>query len=516
MLQQEATAKLRRALRLPRAHPHLAHWLFAHKGSAYHPALPLLPPAAFAHALAIRISHVLTDLYPAHPFATPYPIATPASSVAAELRILHVPARFDGGFMQGYCLARGEPFEERLFPFNAPIPPQRQLHGRFVFDTSQNHLVCVINQLTPALSGIISIDWLAHNRCERLFFTVPNDDYSFRHLPTRVLALLKNFEYKVEAAPMSDEDSSTTTHNAPEQTPSSTRDTASTLGTDAAPDIGPKLIPDSWQPDSQPPDFSCWCSDFLSDQAEPMEVPSPPTPSCPNPVSMEDTVKLIQPLLSTDDSPWSVAPPAPAEPAPSSSSALDMSSLTAALAELETLMAGKFFAPRLRRDVMDPYTGEVISRHTSELRATLQPAPLHESRVLREIAAQAYYASALAVSTDRLLTHPPRLSPKDSRPHPMLAPKPVEPVCQHCQHHVVEFVMPPPEDAQATLEAKKEAKRRKNRLSAARSNLRRKEREQAQEKELVDLKERAQVLRGVEEKLRRENIELKRASVAQH
>lgn len=175
-------------------------------------------------------------------------------------------------------------------------------------------------------------------------------------------------------------------------------------------------------------------------------------------------------------------------------------------------MEGKFFAPRLLRDVLDPTTGSILSRRTGELRASLAAADPSVGKMLRELAAQAYYSSALAVSTDRMLAF--------SRPakHGRLALPSVggEDGAEAKKRPRVGAVLVPKssgvvnevrkiDNNEAIREAKLEEKRRKNRLSAARSNVKRKERVLAQERELCLLKDRVSALRVVEDRLRMEN-----------
>lgn len=230
-----------------------------------------------------------------------------------------------------------------------------------------------------------------------------------------------------------------------------------------------------------------------------------------------------------------------------SSGAFDMSTLVGSLATIERSLKGSFYGPKVRKDILHPQTGELISRCTGVLSAKLDSVADGELSLLRSIAAQAYYASRMAVSNDgRLMgmsrsVSPPlmissmseqarsstgeprrkqgRLEPQ-IRPAPVtLAPRPVPSIAlpPGLPHPEVlqlsESVAPEPNpavmDEHAAREAKLEAKRIKNRLSAARSNQKRRAQLEAQKKELSVLKERVQELKSRQKLVIEENESLK-------
>lgn len=230
-----------------------------------------------------------------------------------------------------------------------------------------------------------------------------------------------------------------------------------------------------------------------------------------------------------------------------SSGAFDMSTLVGSLATIERSLKGSFYGPKVRKDILHPQTGELISRCTGVLSAKLDSVAAGELSLLRSIAAQAYYASRMAVSNDgRLMgmsrsASPPlmissvseqarsstgeprrkqgRVEPQ-IRPAPVtLAPRPVptialppglpHPEVLQLSESVTSEAKPAVMDEQAAREAKLEAKRIKNRLSAARSNQKRRAQLEAQKKELNSLKERVQELKSRQKLVIEENESLK-------
>lgn len=428
------------------------------------------------------------------------------------------------------------------------------MRGRFAFCPKQKHLVNVINDLAPEVIGIIGLDWLEHNRRDRFFFTVPNEPYSFHRLPTRVLALLKNAEYKVAGAVRKQEN----TANGP---------ATSTHGFGAFLDDDDKLGDDAGGlvDALSDPDPAAWTDSFLAGMGGPTDANMPDqTGDRDDPaqaVGEGARGSLVVPRgeggvafanCGAMSGMGSGAMQSPVGGAVmkggvgSRGGGFNMTSMFHSLLDLERSLEGRFFAPRMSRDVMNPLTGEIMSRTTGEMRASMQLADRKDAQMLRELTAQSYYAITLAPTTDRMLTFPkqagnsksarkfergeeggggempcgmgaactvnkrPRLEVEEA----MLMPKRV-PVCANCRQHLVEEPASVPMDTEAIREAKKEAKRRKNRLSAARSNQRKKEGIEAQKKELVVLKERLAKLKDVEKTLADENSNLRQQCTMQ-
>lgn len=235
-----------------------------------------------------------------------------------------------------------------------------------------------------------------------------------------------------------------------------------------------------------------------------------------------------------------------------SSGAFDMSALIGSLAAIERTVKGQFFGPKVRKDILHPMTGELISRCTGVVSANVAGASPDDMKLLRSIAAQTYYASRMSVSNDApLIIMPPNIadmyaaneiaseihSPTDEprrkygrtgtqkRPAPAtLAPRPLARIAPppgrpHLESlHPYEAVASEPSpvtmDEEAAREAKLEAKRIKNRLSAARSNQKRRAQLEAQKKELAQLRERVEELKSKQRLVSEENETLKRQAAS--
>lgn len=223
-----------------------------------------------------------------------------------------------------------------------------------------------------------------------------------------------------------------------------------------------------------------------------------------------------------------------------SSGAFDMRALLGSLATIERSLKGHFYGPKVRKDILHPQTGELISRCTGVVTARLDAVDPANLSLLRSIAAQSYYSSLLSVCNDsRLISAGPRQEivtggkktrggeePKRKqgrreivmRGPTALAPRPVATV-------VLPPGLPHPEvlqlgevgvekdseemDEEMAKEAKLEAKRIKNRLSAARSNQKRRAQLDAQKKELAALRARVEQLKSRKQHVTEENENLK-------
>lgn len=417
------------------------------------------------------------------------------------------------------------------------------MRGRFAFCPKQNHLVNVVNDISSEVIGIIGLDWFEHNRRQRFFFTVPNEPYSFHKLPTRVLALLKNVEYKVAGA---ERKNSSEEEKTPDDPAVSTGSFSAFMDDDDRLAADPAGLVD----ELANADPVSWADGFLAGmgglpggedaalsagQAERGAVGLP----CGDGGAAFGNCRARSGMSSGVVSSCAGAAVVKGGAA-TSGGGFNMTSVFHSLLDLERSLEGRFFAPRMSRDIMNPLTGEITSRTTGEVRASLQLAAVKDAQMLRELTAQSYYAITLAPTTDRLLTFPDKGGPPKSarrfergeeqgggqvlcgrgdactvnkRPRleldeAVLVPKEV-PVCANCRQHAVEETVPVPIDVEVIREAKKEAKRRKNRLSAARSNERKKERIEAQKKELVEMKERLLKLKEAEKTLANENSRLR-------
>lgn len=560
LLLEDATAKLRSTLRLPAANPLVARWLFSNHTSAFHSDANLLPPSVFSDSLVLQISSDITSFSPSafNPFASPFTPPPKPATRSVHLNLLLVPAAHVDDLVLGYSAAMGDPFDRELYPFvqTGRFLPNRLMRGRFAFCPKDKHMVCVVNDFSPDVMGIIGLDWFQYNRRQRYFFTVPNHQYDFHDLPTRVLALLQNTEFKVAGVdqewfarpPAQGDDSDFPKPHIPQG--ASLDGLSAFLG-----DGQPGTSQQDPQPDAPPlPDPSIWTEDFLdalgglsADPQSPSTVPPQPSqqppPLIPSTAPSTLSASITGSLVMSND--YRATPGSPRSSAISTTPVrrrftsdhnpgFDLTTMFHSLVDLERSLEGKYFAPRMSRDIMNPNTGEIVSRTTGEMRASLQVAKTKDAKMLRDLTAQTYYAMTMAVTNDTRLAFPSRpaltwqqtnqgtesghfrgiakaaCKPGKSclvRKRPRLEGAveiPVAsaaPTCINCMQKVTQETMVPVLDEDAIREAKKEAKRRKNRLSAARSNHRKKEKLEAQKKELAQLRERVVALREQKKQL---------------
>lgn len=245
----------------------------------------------------------------------------------------------------------------------------------------------------------------------------------------------------------------------------------------------------------------------------------------------------------------------PRKPGPSSTSsgAFDMTSMTRALAKLERQVKGSFFCLRAKKDVIDPNTGELLNRQTGQQISNITTMGVQQSTKLRQIAAQTYYATNLSPSVDARLVSPtitsaaqnlilpPSLLTAISRsstslPSPttsvqgnhlitnghQTASAPIHPSAVRVYTNGYGTTLAPrPVDSAVSngvvtekkpLDSaidKAEAKKIRNRLSAAKSNQRRRAQLEAQRKQLATLQQRVVELRKKKELMTAENGRLR-------
>lgn len=218
----------------------------------------------------------------------------------------------------------------------------------------------------------------------------------------------------------------------------------------------------------------------------------------------------------------------------------DMKDLFTAIAGLEDMLQGRFYGPKLNRDVLDPLTGEILSRKSGEMRATFVKADDCSFKKFKVATGQTYYEAALAVSTDRMLTYPGekrnsrrvgRGAEVERRKRARVRGDGVEgeegrtggSEVRNSREQVADTLAGGAEDdagghtgesgardSDAVKAARMEARKQRNRESAARSNRRKKELIAAEERELERLKIRIKELKEVEQRLELENKRLKR------
>lgn len=210
------TDTLNKSLRLPRTYPKVAKWLFAEPHLPFHSDAPLLTPHAFTGSAAVRVRHSFQNIGPVFdPFGvdeetTPHVFPPSQPSTVKEpqfdfikpagyiIDLLFTPvARAASGVIVGYSLSSGQSFDRQAsHEQSGTFRGKDHLNGRFAYDMDNDHVIVVINGLTPLVSGIIDLSFLGQSR-HRFFYTVPNAPYGPSRLPTRVLVMLTGLEIKI-------------------------------------------------------------------------------------------------------------------------------------------------------------------------------------------------------------------------------------------------------------------------------------------------------------------------------
>lgn len=503
-LPPDAAKKLRSALHLPASDPLIAHWLFSNKHQLFHTDAPLLPPATFSSSLTLHLEHNYTpsNLSDRATDATLPPTNSSEASSAAAVDMLFLPALRLSGVVLGYTITRGAA-ESRLGGGEESL-----LRGRFAASEDGTHAVNVTHGISKGASGVVGMHASADGSLlVRHFFTVPNESYSFERLPRVVLALLENVEYRVggclgdagrEGSTVSDSDASERM----------SADVEGSSGTGREVVVGPRMP------------FTAMADGRRGKTAG------------GNPFDWFDTRQRVgndgrQVVVFDELRSYREGRSNEGE-----GDRLDLRAIGMTLKRIQDTVSGSFYGPRVCTDLMDR-TGFVVYRRTGEMRARIGAVCPRRRQGLVEIGAFSYYAAVLSASSGSSLGMGGMIEsgeqrraedivvvetvgeeedvrskesetskrPRAKKIAPSMTAMPVE----YGTH--VEMLETTEQERMA---AKREAKKRYNRLSAAKSNVRKKERVAKQEAELKGLRERKVQLEMVAEKLREENCELRR------
>lgn len=372
-------------------------------------------------------------------------------------------------------------------------------HGRFAFDDAQQQLLFIASgsqSALPADAGevtiIMSFSWKCDTIREHHMFLCPKREYNFFNLPNEVM-FMSNAEMHV---PSSISCRSNLAFNPPD------------IG-DVA--IGP----------GEPHDIVAEMIDKLIDQ---------------NATSMDSSPDSIFDSSSSfvrSDMPWildsngvptdNVGIPRRPGGMGTSSGAFDMTGLADSINSIRSSVTGSFYGSRSGNPCAHPFGDPNEPQSIRNIMARLDPSSAARATHARDSALRVYLTSVLPVSTDqrfisaRAILSAPRATNvagigvvQDPKQDPVKEGKPVSiaplPNPQlngtHGQNSVIE-------DQEKKREGRLEAKRRRNRLSAARSNEKRKEHWRRQQQLLESLRERVQELEYRKNTLATENETLR-------
>lgn len=570
---EEIRKTLRDELILPATNPRVAHWLFSNRSDNFHPDAPLLPPNSFHRAVALSIHHsystskgsilmpisysnVVNNMMnlPTHFLDIPpeyYIHSSDKGNTTAAVDLIFVPAAITDGIMLGYDWAmpafpQDNPDDKmNSNPFSNPsVAP---MLGRYAYDVANRRLTVVLNNISHLATGVITMSWDSENKARsRYFFTVPNEQYSFDYLPNRVIVCLSNLEIKLGSSsfPSSTEPSTMSNSNSDSSIDDNdlfveTKDAINCQSPDGLGTCNPaayvqkdvNIIPDLLASSA---DMS-FSNDTLLAGISQSELPT--MSNIPVSDQIDDTIQAMAENLDYEELPHKKPSQSVVSRRPRSrfddNSVFNMSTLMECMNDLNSCLAGQYYGPNLKQEVCNPFTGEVAAPAFGQCQANLTTAGKILREKMQQYAAQTYYQAAFSLMSEKWLPAPKKPCREEvgqsQASRQMIAAQAMNMVpltpqgacisCPNCQtgnnmlvHSQVQArpAVIPPIDENAIKEAKLEAKRRRNRLSAARSNQKRKERMEQKKKELQTLKETEQELRAVEEKLRLQNEGLKK------
>lgn len=518
--------RLQQALLMPSQHRWVADWLFVDSDDAFHRHIPV-PPEAFDTTLAVQIDHQFTEIPISskcpHPFKqsdilakqrkcpvtgkTVTDISTYSSHKITTADLLLLPVANLDGITVGYAFGGGS-----YMTASGSVKPGPPFCGRFAFNAADEDLLMIINGKPPGMpthfDPVTVIMTVAarpgEGKRQHTFFTCPKLEYDFENLPSQILSVVT----AEGAAPV----------EAPEP-----------LGSDMFGGLlaGQELEPitdsellgapvsearifknphSSTETDSSTLLFDTLCNEESALESEDTTVSDR---------GLEFVKSLFEdvqpaPASSTRSSktyatPWEVGPfqgtrdgvGIPRVPGENSTSsgAFDMRALSNVLGSLSTALQGSYKATK-KTGGADPLTGQIEEEQIFKVVATLQQADEAVTAKLQRQAAALYFMTTMTVRRD------------EGRLNHMIAVQ-VAPAQDGMGYkHAAALVC----DRTAEMrqrEERREAKKRRNRMSAARSNQRRKEANDLRKKTLASLKARVEELEERKKILTAENRALK-------
>lgn len=514
---------------MPAQHRWIADWIFADADDAFHRNIPV-SPEAFHNTLAVQINHQFTEVEAAalcphvaqreNTEGNKCPVTgmTIAQSPShrsvrvsnADLLLLPV-ANLDG-ITVGYSFGASD-HESAGGSTTTRGPP---FCGRFAFNSADDDLLMVINGVPSAapkpwsaMTIIMSVAKLPGKETrEHTFITCPKMEYGFEHLPSHSLSVASAegtppekskavavFDDLEELLAMRDLDSLSSTEKL--------------LGCPVGPVPSTPRLFDAFPNDGE---NSLLLHDSSNGESP---VHSEDTMVSDDVSNMDFVQSLIfdmktpigSPVRSalTRATPWGsgsygatsdgVGIPRMPGRSPTSSGAFDMRALSLALGGIAASLDGTYITTKTKPRIFDPVTGRSVTRALLKVVATLERANDTVSAMLQRQAAALYFAAATTIRSDEGRLKAPSAMP-------------VCPLVYGARAVTVVGTSRRSSEIKAR-EERKEAKKRRNRMSAARSNQRRKEALELRKKGLADLKARAHELQRRKETLTVENQSLK-------
>lgn len=495
---------------LPAKDPRIAKWLFGTYKTNFHPDCPLLSPAAFESALAVQVTHLFTKFSPLCLFTLDYSTSHNIRPSSAFIDVLQVQVTEVDGVILGYCFTVD--FEATTHhPYTLDACHGADRCGRFAYDPVSDQAIIVMEAVDPTVLDVLTFHNVSAPTRSRIFYLIPRAPYSHENLPSNVLAMMDSSERRISVPckrtrPLVSSSSSTPdSYTEPSSYPSSHASFSPSISQSISESVSPSFL--------------------HSTVAEQKDLFSP--------IVQEHQLQAQAPYINEpfpflqQQQQLSTLPLVPSSGA--QNSAFDMSPLSRSLEGFELSLSGEFYGPHVTRHVIDPVTG-TTTRATGILKSLIRRASGRDRLWMRQLAAQKYYACAFPLNSESRLSltgadEPQEVNAENGSSHAPIeavsvmkrprvrSEKPVLPrlpdgVSKEAYLEIVSEKQSPV-DEEAAKKAKVDAKRRKNRMSAARSNEKRKERLELQRRELELLKAKRVELIKVQQHLKNENDILK-------
>ena len=463
--------------------PHLSNFLFSESTNVFHSDFPPHVPAGTMQTLSKftqspilskSTNNALNDNHNSNSNSRKFftPSTSPLHLPDSCFKFLFAPAATVNNVLLGYVLGEVS-VNDKMSPYtDLHTNRGRSINGRFLFDG--HHLIIVLHAFARGCTGILTCTWTNDGLRKRVFFVVPSAQYSFLQPPQRVTSILTINE-QLQRSTLS-----ASTHS---------QSSVALPNSNSSLEIDMSLL------------FSKLCGSFTDCSATRDDL----------------SMHTGKPPSRTSGQMYSEMTPANA----SSSAALNFlffdsyvkhrrvervlyrSCSISARANAQQLCSCKLCEERLAPGTLSERTQ--LSTQSSSCSRALQIEVKNEVETIM----------------DEMLSSSPVIEDQQAVTQANQVPCVLSPSNSSVQNTIQSETSPPPNRtlerlrersarmAQRLREQKLEDKRRRNRVSAAKSNLKKKLRVERQERELEVLKKRKTELLAVRERLQQENEALK-------
>lgn len=386
------SSALHTALRLPSTNPWVAHWLFHQLTQCpYHRSISV-PPSHFSLCLGVGAENSVCS--PNTDDTAPLP------PTRCSAQMLFTPISSCAGVVVGYVFSPSTDQVARAFPplsETSPLTPP--FTGRFAFDIHNRDMVFVVHGGNPKVIAIRSFAVSKTSVREQSSIVVPSANYDFYNLPSTVLSMLSNVEYRLE-------------HIAATQGGPVVSFANSKRGISNKPPKPPRIQKKGDITDSQ----TSWLSDLLASDGDsfPMDTEIPHDWRDIQHLDREKGKQIDPRIFCASHMPWFVAEDgqladgtgyamAGFGQGDTSGGAFDAVNLRSAMTEMATELLGKYCGPSVRMDSLHALTGQYSSMFTGSVRYVIDGLMGKEMVNVKAAFAQNYYTSVLSVSCDNSL-----------------------------------------------------------------------------------------------------------------